>query len=106
VGKGGPGGWPPPAFAHRSPTPPPAHRRAISGLSDCNGATSSEGWEFVAEGQFETPLSPAGPATFAATGAFLKYVVGPGVLQDQAGLRIATEFRPLLPGQWRLGNRL
>jgi hypothetical protein len=37
---------------------------------------------------------------------FLKYVVGPGVRQDQAGLSIATEFRPLLPGQWRLGNRL
>jgi hypothetical protein len=57
----------------------------------------SEQWELVAEGQFETPLSPSGPSSFVATGAFLKYVVKPGVLQDQAGLSIATEFGPLLP---------
>jgi hypothetical protein len=57
----------------------------------------AERWELVAEGQFETPLSPGGPASFSATGAFLKYVVKPGVLQDQAGLSIATEFGPLLP---------
>jgi opacity protein-like surface antigen len=57
----------------------------------------AERWEFVAEGQFETPLSPGGPSSFSATGAFLKYVVKPGVLQDQAGLSIATEFGPLLP---------
>jgi hypothetical protein len=54
-------------------------------------------WEFVAEGQFERPLSPSGPSSFSATGMFLKYVVKPGVLQDQAGLSIATEFGPLLP---------
>jgi hypothetical protein len=57
----------------------------------------AERWEFVAQGQFETPLSPSGPSTFSATGAFLKYVVKPGVLQDQTGLSIATEFGPLLP---------
>jgi hypothetical protein len=57
----------------------------------------AERWEFVAEGQFETPLSPSGPSSFSATGMFLKYVVKPGVLQDQAGLSIATEFGPLLP---------
>jgi hypothetical protein len=54
-------------------------------------------WELVAEGQFETPLSPSGPSSFSATGMFLKYVVKPGVLQDQAGLSVATEFGPLLP---------
>jgi len=54
-------------------------------------------WEFVAEGQFERPLSPSGPSSFSATGMFLKYVVKPGVLQDQPGLSIATEFGPLLP---------
>jgi hypothetical protein len=54
-------------------------------------------WELVAEGQFETPLSPSGPSSFAATGMFLKYVAKPGALQDQAGLSIATEFGPLLP---------
>jgi hypothetical protein len=57
----------------------------------------AERWEFVAEGVFETPLSPSGPSSFSATGAFLKYVVKPGALQDQAGLSIATEFGPLLP---------
>jgi hypothetical protein len=57
----------------------------------------AERWEFVAEGQFETPFSPSGPSSFSATGLSLKYVVKPGVLQDQAGLSIATEFGPLLP---------
>jgi hypothetical protein len=41
----------------------------------------AKGWEFVAEGKFETPPSPSGPSSFAATGAFLKYVVKPGVRQ-------------------------
>jgi hypothetical protein len=54
-------------------------------------------WEFVAEGQFERPLSPSGPSSFSATSVTLKYVVKPGILQDQAGLSIATEFGPLLP---------
>jgi len=57
----------------------------------------AERWEFVVQGQFEAPLSPTGPTSLAATGAFLKYVVKPGVLQDQTGLSIATEFGPLLP---------
>jgi hypothetical protein len=58
----------------------------------------AERWEMVLQGQVETPLSPAGPSTLAATGAFLKYVVQPGVLQGQSGVSIATEFGPLLPG--------
>jgi hypothetical protein len=57
----------------------------------------AERWEFVAEGQLGTPLSPSGPSSFAANGVFLKYVIKPGVLQDQTGLSIATEFGPLLP---------
>jgi hypothetical protein len=57
----------------------------------------AEHWEFVAQGQLETPLSPSSVSSLAATGAFLKYVVKPGVLQDQTGLSIATEFGPLLP---------
>ena len=57
----------------------------------------AERWELVIEGQVETPLAPTGPTSLAATGAFLKYVIKPGVLQDQAGLSIATEFGPLLP---------
>jgi hypothetical protein len=58
----------------------------------------AERWEMVLQGQVETPLSPGGPSTLAATGAFLKYVVKPGVLQGQSGVSIATEFGPLLPG--------
>jgi hypothetical protein len=57
----------------------------------------AERWEFVLQGQLETPLSPAGVSSLAATGAFLKYVIKPGVLQDRTGLSIATEFGPLLP---------
>jgi hypothetical protein len=55
-------------------------------------------WEMVLQGQVETPFSPGGPSTLAATGAFLKYVIQPGVLQDKSGISIATEFGPLLPG--------
>jgi hypothetical protein len=58
----------------------------------------AERWEMVLQGQLETPLSPGGPSSLAATGAFLKYVVQPGVLQGQSGISIATEFGPLLPG--------
>jgi hypothetical protein len=58
----------------------------------------AERWEMVVQGQVESPLSPTGPSSLAATGAFLKYVVQPGVLQNQSGVSIATEFGPLLPG--------
>lgn len=59
----------------------------------------AERWELVVQGQMLTPISPGGgPASLAATSAFLKYVVQPGVLQGQSGLSIATEFGPLLPG--------
>jgi hypothetical protein len=59
----------------------------------------AERWEMVLQGQVETPLSPGGgPSSLAATAAFLKYVVKPGVLQGQSGISIATEFGPLLPG--------
>jgi len=55
-------------------------------------------WEMVLQTQLETPLSPGGPSSLAASGAFLKYVIQPGVLQGQSGVSIATEFGPLLPG--------
>jgi hypothetical protein len=57
----------------------------------------AERWELVVEGRLETPLSPGGVSSLAANGAFLKYVVVPGVLQDQKGLSVATEFGALLP---------
>jgi hypothetical protein len=58
----------------------------------------AERWEMVLQTQLETPLSPTGPSSLAASGAFLKYVIQPGVLQGQSGVSIATEFGPLLPG--------
>jgi hypothetical protein len=57
----------------------------------------SEGWEAVFEGQGQTPLSPSGPTSLTAAGAFLKHVLQPGTLQDKAGPSIATEFGVLLP---------
>jgi hypothetical protein len=58
----------------------------------------AERWEMVLQTQLETPLSSSGPSSLAASGAFLKYVIQPGVLQGQSGVSIATEFGPLLPG--------
>jgi hypothetical protein len=58
----------------------------------------AERWELVLQGQMLTPISPSGPPSVAATGAFLKWVVLPGVLQGQSGPSIAMEFGPLLPG--------
>src|SRR5436309_2550264 len=45
----------------------------------------SEDWEAVFEGQGQTPLSPTGPTSLMAAGAFLKHVVVPGSLQDKPG---------------------
>jgi hypothetical protein len=45
-----------------------------------------------------TPIVGGGQPSIAATGAFLKYVIVPGVLQDKSGISVATEFGPLLPG--------
>jgi hypothetical protein len=69
----------------------------------------TEGWEAVLEGQIETPLSPAGPSTLTAAGAFLKGVLRPGSLQDKAGPSVAAEFGVLLPdsrGDSRFGASL
>lgn len=57
----------------------------------------SEGWEAVLEGLGQTPLSPSGPTSLRAAGAFLKHVLQPGSLQDKTGPSIATEFGVLLP---------
>ncbi len=63
-------------------------------------------WEAVLEGQVETPVSPSGPTSLSATGAFLKHVLRDGSLQDKPGPSIATEFGLLLPeiaGDSRVG---
>src|SRR5262245_5059162 len=57
----------------------------------------AENWEAVLEGQFENPLSPSGPASLRAAGAFLKGVLREGSLQDKTGPSVATEFGVLLP---------
>jgi hypothetical protein len=57
----------------------------------------SEGWEAVLEGQGQTPLSPSGPTSLTAAGAFLKHILQPGSLQDKTGPSVATEFGVLLP---------
>jgi hypothetical protein len=57
----------------------------------------SEGWEAVLEGQGQTPLSPSGPTSLTAAGAFLKHVIVPGSLQGKTGPSVATEFGVLLP---------
>jgi hypothetical protein len=57
----------------------------------------SADWEAVLEGQGQTPLSPPGPTSLMAGGAFLKHVLIPGALQDRTGPSVATEFGVLLP---------
>ena len=57
----------------------------------------TENWEAVLEGQFENPLSPSGPASLTAAGAFLKGVLREGSLQDKTGPSVATEFGVLPP---------
>jgi len=54
-------------------------------------------WEAVFEGLVQTPLTPSGPTSLAAAGAFLKYVLREGAFQDQPGPSIATEFGVLFP---------
>jgi hypothetical protein len=57
----------------------------------------SDDWEAVFEGQGQTPLSPMGPTSLTAAGAFLKHVLVPGSLQDKTGPSVATEFGVLVP---------
>src|SRR5580704_11529870 len=54
-------------------------------------------WEMVLQTEMLTPIVGGGQPSIAATGAFLKYVIVPGVLQDKSGISVATEFGPLLP---------
>ncbi len=59
----------------------------------------AERWEVVLQTEMVTPITQVnGPPSLAAQGAFLKWVVQPGVLQGQSGPSIAMEFGPLLPG--------
>jgi len=53
-------------------------------------------WELVLQGEAQAPPQGAG-ASSVPNGAFLKYVVLPGVLQDRPGPSVATEFGVQLP---------
>jgi hypothetical protein len=55
----------------------------------------AERWELVLQAEAPAPAG-AGP-TSVPNGAFLKYVIQPGVLQNKPGASIATEFGLLLP---------
>jgi hypothetical protein len=57
----------------------------------------AERWEFVAEGNSRRRCRRLVRRASRPPAAFLKYMVKPGVLQDQTGLSIAIEFGPLLP---------
>jgi len=57
----------------------------------------TKGLEAVFEGRLLTPLSSSEPPNLTDAGAFLKYVVRSGVLQDKSGPSIATEFGVLFP---------
>jgi hypothetical protein len=72
-------------------------QRTLIGAATVLNFGLKENWEAVLEGQFETPLSPAGPTSFSAAGAFMKGVLRPGSLQEKEGPSIATEFGLLLP---------
>jgi hypothetical protein len=81
---------------------PAGHLRDEAGTSLIAPATVfnygfSEGWEAVLEGLGQTRLSPSGPTSLTAAGAFLKYVLQPGSLQEKTGPSVATEFGVLLP---------
>jgi hypothetical protein len=59
----------------------------------------TKGWEAVLEGQTAHGLSAAARHTSQIeNGLFLKRVLRDGVLQDQPGPSVATEFGVLLPG--------
>jgi len=57
----------------------------------------AQDWEAVLQGQLESDISPSRNESLTANGFFLKHVVRPGVLQDQTGPSIATEFGVIPP---------
>jgi hypothetical protein len=58
----------------------------------------AERWEMVLQTEMLSPITGGGQPSIQATGAFVKYVIVPGVLQEKSGISVATEFGPLLPG--------
>ena len=65
----------------------------------------AERWELVLQGTPQVPPEGAGPLS-VSNGAFLKYVLQPGVLQEKQGPSIATEFGAAVAADWRVGSRI
>jgi hypothetical protein len=80
----------PAGFIHTTST------TALAGPNAVFNYGFAQRWELVLQGQARAFPEGAGP-TNVPNGAFLKYVVQPGVLQDKPGPSVATEFGPLLP---------
>jgi hypothetical protein len=80
----------PAGFIHTTST------TALAGPNAVFNYGFAQRWELVLQGQAQAFPEGAGP-TNVPNGAFLKYVVQPGVLQDKPGPSVATEFGPLLP---------
>ena len=57
----------------------------------------AQDWEFVLQGQLESQIAPVGHESLTDDGIFFKHVVRRGVLQDETGPSVATEFGVLLP---------
>jgi hypothetical protein len=70
-------------------------RNSLSGPNGVFNYGFAERWEFIL--QAETPAPEGAGPTSVPNGAFLKYVIQPGVLQDKPGPSIATEFGLLMP---------
>jgi hypothetical protein len=72
-------------------------RNALIAPANVFNYGSAPGWEAVLQGQLESQIAPSSHESLTANEAFLKYIVRPGVLQDQSGPSIATEFGVILP---------
>ena len=74
-----------------------AHAGSTKGLTDAIfNYGFADRWELVLQTTPQVPPEGFGPLS-VSNGAFLKYVVQPGVLQEKPGPSFATEFGVLLP---------
>jgi hypothetical protein len=80
----------PAGFVHTTST------TALAGPNAVFNYGFAERWELVLQAAAQAFPEGAGP-TNVPNGAFLKYVVQPGVLQDKSGPSVATEFGALFP---------
>jgi hypothetical protein len=72
-------------------------RNALIGPANVFNYGFAPRWEAVLQGQLESQIAPSSRESLTSNEAFLKYIARPGVLQDQSGPSIATEFGAILP---------